>query len=423
MTAIAAQRVFQTPRDAHYFFGYFNTPQVCANERRILALRCDFLDRVPDGNDRAEVGYFDLAEAEPAFRKLGETRAFNWQQGCMLQFRGPDYAASVIYNSFDGEKFIAEIVDVDTGRKRILDHAIYAMFPDGERALSLDFARHYWCRRGYSYGNIVDEAKNRPVVPGDGVWLVDVASGATKKLIAIEDILALNPVGSMDGGTHYLEHMTVNPAGTRFAFLHRWKYEGGIHSRLCVADSDGGNIRILNDSGRMSHYCWRDNDRLIGYGGMANPINMLRRHKTLIKGVFNLLLPHYHKLVKDTSGLAKALTGDSYIEIDAVSGRLRPIAHALRADDGHPAMLPGGAAFVTDTYARGEHGQKPRLYAFDLETERETLLDELDSIAAYDATPVRCDLHPRVSPRGGLVTIDTMDGGMRGVYGYRIGLS
>ena len=420
MAKFCVDRVFQTPLHGHYFFGYFNTPQVSVDDSKLLALKCGFIDRIPDKDDCAEVGYFDLAEPRPQFRRIGLTRAFNWQQGCMLQFCGPDYARNVIYNSFDGKRFVAELVEIDTGRTRILEHPIYAMFSDGRRALTIDFARHYWCRRGYSYGNIVDESKNVPVTPGDGIWHVSLDDGRAERIIAIEDMLAFAPISSMDGATHYLEHMTINPAGTRFAFLHRWKHPSGIHTRLCVADDDGRNIRILNDSGRMSHFFWRDNDRIIGYGGLATRVNRLRKSRALSKSVFRLALPVYRALVKDTSDIAKALTGDSYLEINTVSGRIRPVAHALRAHNGHPTLVPGRNIFVTDIYARAKHNQKPRLYAVDLEADREMLLDELGSIAEFDETPMRCDLHPRVSSSGKLVTIDTMDRGVRGIYAYRV---
>ena len=421
MVEIQAGRIFQTPADGHYFFGYFNTPQVSGDDKRLLALKTGFIDRVPAPTDHADVGFFDLDETRPIFNKLGETSAFNWQQGCVLQFCGPDYTEKVIYNTFDDEKFVSEVVSISTRERRTLSNPVYTVFPNGAHALTLDFARHYWCRRGYSYGNVVDETKNRPVVEGDGIWLMDLANGALEQIIAIEDMLALNPVSSMNGATHYVEHMTINPSGTKFAFLHRWKHPGGgIHSRLCVADRDGRNVRILNDSGRMSHFCWRTDDNLIGYGGIANRVNSLRKSKALLKIVFQFGLPLYHALVKDSSSIAKRLTGDSYIEIDTRSGRIVPIATALRAEDGHPSMIPGTSIFVTDIYARAKHDQKPRLYAFDLEDEKVMLLDELESIAEFDETPLRCDLHPRVSPSGKIVTIDTMDQGVRGVFGYTI---
>jgi len=420
MAALFFQRVFESPSDAHYFFGYFNTPQVSFDGSKVLAARTDFIDRVPELSDTATLGYFDLADPARPFVEIGRTNAFNWQQGCMLQFSGPDFNRTVLYNRFDGERFVTEVVDLESGDRRVVESPVYAVFPDGGRALTIDFARHYWCRRGYSYGNIVDPDKNRPVVEGDAISLVDLKSGTSRPIITIERMLALKPLSNMAGAVHYLEHMTISPDGSKFVFLHRWKPQaGGIHARLCVSDAEGGDVRILNDSGRMSHYCWADGDTLLGYGGMANPINALRKSKAVTKSLFKALLPIYHALVKDNSGVAKALTGDSYLLIDTSSGRIKPVAAPLRSDDGHPTMLRSGRIFVTDTYARAKYDQRPALLAYDLDTETVHRLDELGSIPELDETPLRCDLHPRVSPSGEFVSIDTMDRGVRGTYVYR----
>ena len=96
MGRISTSRMFETPSDGHYFFGYFNTPQVSGDDSKLLALKCDFIDRVPDKSDSAIIGYFDLGKENPAFQKIGTTKAFNWQQGCMLQFCGPDYLNKII---------------------------------------------------------------------------------------------------------------------------------------------------------------------------------------------------------------------------------------------------------------------------------------------------------------------------------------
>lgn len=420
MGRISTSRMFETPSDGHYFFGYFNTPQVSGDDSKLLALKCDFIDRIPDKSDSAIIGYFDLGKENPAFQKIGTTKTFNWQQGCMLQFCGPDYLNKIIYNDFDGNKYVSVLADLETGSQTVFDYPIYTIASSGELALTLDFPRHYWCRRGYSYGNIIDQKKNNPIVEGDGIWAMDLKDGSAKKIIKIEDMLNLSHIGTMDEATHYLEHMTFNPGGTKFAFLHRWKFpEGGIHSRLCVADSDGKNIRILNDSGRMSHYCWRDENRLIGYGGISNSVNRLRKKRGIFRGLFKYLLPVYHFFIKDSSRIAQTLTGDTYMEIDVSNGKIERIAQTLRGEDGHPAFITNRDVFITDTYARSKLGQKAKLFAYDLTVKTEALLDELESIDKYDETPLRCDLHPRVSRSGNVLTVDTMERGVRGIYAYR----
>jgi hypothetical protein len=421
MTLPTATRIFESPADAAYFFGYFNTPQVSADSTRILALRVARFDRVPEPDEVAEVGWFEIGADTPAFHKIGETTAFNWQQGAMFQFLGPDFNRRVIWNHFDGTAYRARIHDLETGQGRDVP-AIYNVFPDGTAATTVDFERHAWFRRGYSYGNVIKPEKNMPVVPEDAIWRVDLETGARTPLITLGEMMALSPHGTMQGATHYLEHSTANPSGSHFVFLHRWRHDNGIHSRLLVARADGSDIRILNDSGRMSHFCWVSGTRLLGYGGKANPVNTLRRNKALLKAVFSPLLPLYKRLVSDTSALAKSLTGDAYYMFDIETpGKLQLAVPSMRAGDGHPTMLPDGRHFITDTYARAEKkGERPKLFVVDLETDTHAVLDELGSIDRYDETPQRCDLHPRVSPAGDIVSIDTMDGGQRRTYAYRL---
>ena len=420
MLDVTVERFFETPSDANYFFGYFNTPQVSADGKRILALRCEQFDQVPDGTEIAEVGWFELGVFPPLFQKIGETTAYNWQQGAMLQFLGPDFNSRIIWNTFDGDNYIAEIYDLITGERQFVA-AVYNPSPDGRSATTIDFSRHTWCRRGYSYGNLIDESKNKPVVPGDGIWRVDLDSGAREQIISLDEMMELSPLGTMKEATHYLEHMTFNSTGSDFAFLHRWRHANGIHSRMLVAKLDGSNVRIVNDSGRMSHYCWLDENHILGYGGLANPVNKLRRNKVLLKSLFRFALPIYKRLIRDDSPLAKKLTGDSYLIIDA-SGREKTcmVAPSMRAGDGHPTMLPGKRWFVTDTYARAVKNERPRLFVVDLDSDSNMLIDELDSIAEHDESPTRCDLHPRLSPSGDIISIDTMDRGVRGIYAYQL---
>jgi len=94
-------KIFESPADHHYFFGYFNTAQISIDSQRILALRVKSIGTVPGPSDTAEVGWFSLFSDSNHFHKIGETNAYNWQQGAMLQFLGPDYKDQICWNFFD----------------------------------------------------------------------------------------------------------------------------------------------------------------------------------------------------------------------------------------------------------------------------------------------------------------------------------
>ncbi len=420
-----AERVFSTPDDGyHYYFGYYDKSPLSADGHRHLALRVEFIDKLPDANDEAAIGYFDLRKNEPVFEQVATTRTFNWQQGAMLQWMGPDHDSTIIFNDLVDGRFVARVINIDTGLERQLPMAIYAIDSAGRYAYCVDIERHYWCRRGYSYDGVVNPNKDRPVVPGDGIFRMALCTGEVDRIIAIETVNAIKPRDSMHEGYNYLEHVMVSPSGGKIAFLHRWRNYGGIYTRLYVTNSDGSDILLLNDSGRMSHFCWRTDEELFGWGGLVNPVNALRRYRSFAKYVVAPLLPIYKRLVrgdsiKGNTRVSAAVSGDGYIcfQLNSLFARRAGISELTK--DGHPSFHPQRRHIgITDTYPDAEHCC--HLIALDLNSGYAETLDILKSIPQYDESPLRCDLHPKWSYNGDFVSIDTMQEHRRGIYLYRI---
>jgi len=414
--------IFQSPKDQHYFFGYYDKSQLNYSSTKLLAMRVDFLNRMPDRNDRAVIGYFNLKEERQRFVEVAVTRTFNWQQGCMLQWLGPDYESKIIYNDLEEDRFVSVILDLNSGESKTQPMPVYTVAPDGKSALCIDHERHYFCRRSYSYDGLVNKKKDKNIVPGDGIWRLDLESGETKRVVALEDLMTNKTLSNMEGGVHYLEHLMLSPSGNRLCFLHRWQMRGGgIFDRLYTVDPNGKNLYLLNDSGRVGHFCWRNDNEILLYGAIANPINSLRRYKNLVRYLFKPFLPVYHMFVADNSFLSKALTGDSYILLTDKSRDKRRVAPELSLEDGHPSFLPGNREiFISDTYPDLDSGSIAKLLQYNLNTGEYRILAELNSIADYDNTALRCDLHPKCSFDGKYISIDTMDRGVRGTYVYEV---
>lgn len=414
--------IFKTPDDAHYFFGYYDKLQLNKDNNKLLALKVDFMDHVPTKDDIAIIGYFDLMK-DNVFVELSKTSAFNWQQGCMLQWIGYDYNSKIIYNDLVDNKFISIMIDINTNEKTIYDNAIYSMHPNTKYAVTIDFERHHWCRRGYSYDGSFSNEKNQPIVDGDAIFLIDLENNSSKKIILLDDMIKNKPLSNMKNATHYLEHLMFNPSGTRFCFLHRWKIEdGGIYARLYSANLDGSDIFLLNDSGRMSHFGWQDDTHLLAYGGLENKINSLRKHKKILKYFIKPLLPLYHMLVNDNSKLSKAVTGDSYVIFEDQTKTVVRVAASISNEDGHPSFSKNGdkSLFVTDTYPDPDEGSIGDLILFDIDSNQEYIVNKLNSISEYDNSPIRCDLHPRWSYTGEYISVDTMNEGRRSCYLYKV---
>ena len=104
--------VFKTPADQHYFFGYYDKSALDKNGRFLLAHNPSFIDRPPEPDDEIPIGFFDINDPSGKFIKLTTTRAWNWQQGSMLQWMGPDHETKIIYNDRVNDKFVSIIYDL-----------------------------------------------------------------------------------------------------------------------------------------------------------------------------------------------------------------------------------------------------------------------------------------------------------------------
>ncbi len=413
------REVFATRGPRRHFFGYYDKSPLDASGRRLLCHAVDFDGRLVEAEDRAEVGYWDLKGGE--YHPLGETRAFNWQLGSMLQWVGPDFARRVVYNvrrpgPEDAGSFGAVIRDLDSGDVRELDHTVYSLDPRGRYAVTPSFERHAFCRPGYCYAGVRDPglAGDRPVA--DGIFRLDLETGEQRRIVAVSELIGRRPVASMDAGAHYVEHLLVSPDGGRIAFLHRWHLrDGGIYTRCYICDPEGGGRFALPDSGRYSHGCWLDERRFLITGRRAGTFSKVRYGSgfaALTRPALKLFRRVAHRAVG--RWLHRRVAGDAYLCFLDGQGLERVLGEGALAEDGHPGLRPGGGWLLVDSYP--DTLGRQHLMALDL---RDASLRRLGWFATprdYRATGYRCDLHPRWSRCGDLVVVDSLHSGSRQIH-------
>jgi len=411
--------IFKTPNNGHYFFGYYDKSPFDRDNQKLLAMRAGFMDRMQTKDDILEIGYFDWQNSNE-FISLTETKAWNWQQGCMLQWIGPDYKNRIIFNDRIDNKFVSVIMDIETRKKTVLPMAVYTVRSDGKYALCIDNERHYWFRGGYSYQGIENRCKKELLDKKDGIWLLDIERKEVMQIINIGDLLNIKPLSNMKGATHYLEHLMFGPDGKRFCFLHRWQIaDGGIYARFYTANMAASDICLLNDSGRMSHFCWRNENELLAWCGLPTPVNQLRKYKSALKFFIKPFLPLYHKLIHDNSSFSKIITGDSYVLFQDKTVIKNRIAPDKLREDGHPSFCPVNSdLFVSDTY-QNEAGFR-RLFLFNMQESKILDIAKLKSSPMLDDTGFRCDLHPKWSYNGRYVSVDTVNEGFRQMYVFDV---
>ncbi|MBU1240660.1 hypothetical protein KKF84_16440, partial [Myxococcota bacterium] len=101
-------------RGPHFhWFGYYDKLQFDHTSRFVLGMRTTFENKMPTNNPPVELGVIDSLQPF-SWEKLGESRAWSWQQGCMLQWV-PQKPPWVIWNDYYKGRFIARMKNFHTG--------------------------------------------------------------------------------------------------------------------------------------------------------------------------------------------------------------------------------------------------------------------------------------------------------------------
>jgi hypothetical protein len=405
----------KTGRFCHYFFGYYDKSPWNYTGRRILAHRTTFLDRFPKPGDHADIGYVS-AEDGYRFTKVSETTAWNWQQGAQLQWlpRHDSGEGRILFNVRRKDQLGAAILDLDSRTRQEIEFPVYTVSPGGRCALSLNYARLFDVRMDYGISGLVDPCKDVARPEDDGIYRVDLQTGAHDLILSIAQVAGMRPSPLGEASKHWVNHMMFNPSGKRLCFLHRFKREDGIvHSRLFTGDVSGGDLRLLFE-GMVSHYCWQNETTIVAWAGRRRILGSPSSRPGLVKTALRRCLkPIYYALGKPRI-LMQRIVGDSYCRIeDREGGAIESLAYGKLTCDGHCTLSPDGRWLLTDGYT-DSHNRLP-LFLYDLakrevvEVGRYATPKELDG-------PMRVDLHPRFNADGTKICIDSAMDGTRQVY-------
>jgi hypothetical protein len=374
-SAVPVRAITRGPR--HHWFGYYDKLEFDPAGRRVLGMEVDFEGRSPRADDVIRVGMVDLQDGDK-WIELGESRAWNWQQGCMLQWL-PGSANTVVWNDRQDDRFVCHLLDVDSGKKRTLPAPIYALSPDSKWAVAPDFRRLNDCRPGYGYAGQPDP--NAAVLaPEDaGIWKMDLETGKQSLLLSFAEVAKFpQPGGFSPGAKHWFNHLLVAPDGARFTFLHRWRgaAEGkSWKTRMFTVGADGKDLHLLNANGKVSHFMWRDEKHILAYAGWGEK-----------EWRFQVFEDHTNK---------------------------SEVIDGMQDRDGHCTYLPGNQWILCDTYPDKQRYQNP--YLLHLPTKKFVALGHFRLSPEY-AGEWRCDLHPRCSPDGKWVAIDSAHHAGRQIY-------
>ena len=370
-----------------HWFGYYDKQQISANSRYALGNQVDLFFRSPTPQDSLQVELIDL-ENSNQWTKLGQSSAWGWQQGCMLQWL-PGSSEEVIWNARRDDarledQFVSIIHNIKTGQRRILPKPIYTLSPDRQTGFGIDFARLQFFRPGYGYATRSGWTEDTSVpekAPEDtGIYRLDLQTGENELILSYADLSKLErPLGSTADNYHWINHLLVNPSGQRMIFLNRSRpyptpeeYREGTGknlqgddlyvTRAITVDTDGSELYALNDSGQFSHFIWKGDDALCAW---AEP--------------------------EDKQEKAFYLFQDQSKQYQVVG------QEAMRVN-GHNTYVPNTDYewILNDTYPQGEERMQ-ELYLYHVPSKRKVILGRFHEPEKFSGE-WRCDLHPRCNP-------------------------
>lgn len=359
-----------TPDDsAHYFFGYYDM-RADDGSGRHLCHRVPFADRLPTPDDTAELGTLQNG----VFRAFAKTRAFNFQQGAMLEYH-PKKKDTVLYNSVENGRFVTVTQDLATGERVLAALPTACHAPDGVFGLSVNFGRIFAFRPGYGYAGCPDPNEKVAAPENDGVFYVPLDGGEPRLIISLKTLARV--AGFSPEEKILINHITVSPDSARFvALVRNFPRQGGDWSTSMVVGDLAGNARAVLANTYVSHYAWMTPSRILA-----------------------------HCTVRENKRSMYALDVDSgaYTEYDL------PYFGKFKNGDIHCQPSPDGRYIIGDGY---EFEGYRRLLAYNIATgeSRELFAARSPKPACLD---IRCDLHARFVQNGQTISYDTTENGRR----------
>lgn len=346
------------------FFGYYNlSPENKATKKLIC---------VPNGQEN----HIYVIEEDNTYRYIGSSKAWNWQQGSMLQW-SPNDTNIIYYNTYNQIecRYNTSIVDITKNHLvKTLSKPICCVSRDESYALSLNFERLTLMRPDYGY--FCNKEINLPDNENDGIWKINLKTNQEELIITLKQLIDLSPVETMVDAEHKVNHIDIAPNGKRFMFLHRWVGPKGRFMRLITANKDGKDLFILNGDKMTSHSCWLDNNRIISFCYTEQFDN-------------------------------------AYIVFVDKTNEFKMLSNNLPKCDGHPSVDPSGRWMVTDTYPKLD--RMSRLYLYNFYTNEVICLGRFYQPLKYSGS-YRIDLHPKWNLKGDKIYFESRHNGLRNLY-------
>lgn len=354
------------PAYRNTFCGYYDhSPFNPNDESRILAHANRWPAwRTPSSAISTDIVILDW-RTQQVVNKLGETTAWNWQQGARALWLSGDAA---VFNVYDpaADAYRARIVTGDGVEQSTVPIPVQEWDGRG-RIYGIRYEALCHIRPDYGYRN---RQPTQAEIMENRIERYDLNTGTMTSFVGVPELVgeARDRHGEQIRNPK-LNHLMASPDGQQLIFLFRYFVGERRITDLYALDAANGHWRCVLDNHGVSHYCWLDSATALAT--LNGP------------------------------------DGFGYYSVDVISSSLTLVR---RAPDGHPQPL-NNRWFLTDTYP-DRYGLRRLLAAsFDKPDETKRLGEFPEPLLLQGET--RCDLHPSVSSSGRWIQVDMTDGHRR----------
>ena len=445
----------------HHLFGFHDLVQTNAKGDMALALEVEDISRPPLPGEVCLSGIVPSDGGE--FVPVHTTHTWNYPMGARQQWLGESDLFTC--NDRDSKGNLVSLVCDAKGLKEVdrLPFPIHCHDPITRKAFYINYDRLY--RLGaYGYCGGVDEFANFDIPDKDGVWVGDMKTGGRRLMVSIKEVAQCGEARTVETGfPHYVTHLSINPSGTRLAFLHEYRVrDGGDVSRLMTIGTDGRDLRCLA-KGLASHFDWVDDENIIFWGHHSPARSAIRESPRLSNPLYRFLfcmakqtyraVRHVRVIGKTQNGMACGTDNYGLLLATDKEWADHPFLRNVKPDmveDVHPMSNPMFSGWIVhDTYPDKAGYRQLALYNYktgvtvqlarlrrlvaepDIHGETVPLTTKgvekrvLKHFALRDylftRSGLHCDFHPRWSYDGKTVYFDSTHEGTRQVYGCYVG--
>jgi len=226
---------------------FFDTSPLSPSGKFLALFRMPYENKSPQPGDTGDVIIVDMQTGKEMV--VATSRGWEVQMGANVQWGRSD--KELLFNDVDTItwKAFCVVFDPATGKSRRLEGTVFMASKDGKKIASYDLIKSTYAQVGY--GVVIPKKlvqKNIGPVDNDGIYITNIATGKSKRIVTIKDIyekaVPSIAIPNPQDYEFYCFQVKWNPQGTRLLTTVQWSpLKGGGRLRSVITMKiDGTDI-------------------------------------------------------------------------------------------------------------------------------------------------------------------------------------